>query len=75
MKEVIVHSALPVVTTSVHDIPIPEPKDDEILIKVIVAGSNQKGMPGWLLEYEHFNNSSSRLQAFVCQENVSEQRR
>jgi NADPH:quinone reductase len=43
MKEIIVHP-LPSLTTQVHDIPIPTPADDELLIKVVVAGSNVKGI-------------------------------
>jgi NADPH:quinone reductase-like Zn-dependent oxidoreductase len=42
MKEVIVHP-LPDLTTSIHDVPIPIPKEDEVVIKVAVAGSNVKG--------------------------------
>ncbi|MCJ1385004.1 hypothetical protein MMC17_008122 [Xylographa soralifera] len=41
MKEVIVHPN-PTLTTEIHDVPIPTPKDDEIVIKVVVAGSNVK---------------------------------
>jgi len=42
MKEIIVHP-LPSLTTELHDIPIPTPADDELIIKVVVAGSNVKG--------------------------------
>jgi hypothetical protein len=42
MKEVIVHP-LPSLTTEFHDIPIPMPADDELIIKVVVAGSHVKG--------------------------------
>jgi NADPH2:quinone reductase len=42
MKEVIVHP-LPELHTTIHDNPIPHPKDDELLIKVAVVGSNVKG--------------------------------
>ncbi|KAK9385177.1 chaperonin 10-like protein [Lipomyces mesembrius] len=41
MKEVIVHP-LPRLRTDVRDVPIPVPTDDEIVIKVVVAGSNVK---------------------------------
>ncbi|KAK9243751.1 chaperonin 10-like protein [Lipomyces tetrasporus] len=41
MKEVIVHP-LPSLTTEIHDIPIPAPADNEIVIKVVVAGCNVK---------------------------------
>ncbi|RFU33815.1 hypothetical protein B7463_g2579, partial [Scytalidium lignicola] len=41
MKEVIVHPS-PELHTTIHDVPIPEPGPDEIVIKVIVAGSNVK---------------------------------
>jgi NADPH2:quinone reductase len=39
MKEAIV-AAGPKVT--IQDIPIPDPKDDQVVIKVIVSGSNPK---------------------------------
>jgi NADPH:quinone reductase len=39
MKEVIVHVG-PRVT--IHDVPIPEPGADDVLIKVIVSGTNPK---------------------------------
>jgi hypothetical protein len=42
MKEIIVHP-LPFLTTELHDISIPTPADDELIIKVVVAGSNVKG--------------------------------
>ena len=42
MKEVIVHP-LPTLTTEIHDVEIPAPKAEEVLIKVVVAGSNVKG--------------------------------
>jgi NADPH:quinone reductase len=42
MKEVVVFP-LPDLRTEIHDEPIPEPKPDEIVIKVVVAGSNVKG--------------------------------
>jgi NADPH:quinone reductase-like Zn-dependent oxidoreductase len=43
MKEVIVHSTTEV-WSEIHDIPIPMPRPDEVVIKVIVAGSNPKGL-------------------------------
>jgi NADPH2:quinone reductase len=42
MKEVIVHP-LPTVTTEIHDVPIPVPEPNQVIIKVAVAGSNVKG--------------------------------
>ena len=42
MKEVIVHP-LPTLTTEIHDVPIPIPEVDQVIIKVAVAGSNVKG--------------------------------
>jgi NADPH:quinone reductase len=42
MKEVIVHP-LPELTTEIHDVPIPVPEPDQVIIKVAVAGSNVKG--------------------------------
>ena len=42
MKEVVVHPGPPL-TTEIHEVPIPIPQDDEIVIKVAVAGSNVKG--------------------------------
>lgn len=44
MKEVVVHPT-PDLWTEIHDIPIPEPASEEIVIRVVVAGSNVKGMP------------------------------
>jgi hypothetical protein len=43
MKEVIVHVSSEV-TTEIHEIPIPVPGPDEVVLKVIVAGSNPKGL-------------------------------
>jgi NADPH:quinone reductase len=43
MKEVIVHP-LPSITAEIHDIPIPTPGPDQVIIKVEVAGSNVKGL-------------------------------
>jgi hypothetical protein len=43
MKEVIVH-VFNEVTTEIHEIPIPVPGSDEVVIKVVVAGSNPKGL-------------------------------
>jgi NADPH:quinone reductase-like Zn-dependent oxidoreductase len=42
MKEVIVHPT-PELWTEIHEVPIPEPGLNEVVIKVIVAGSNPKG--------------------------------
>ncbi|MCJ1393327.1 hypothetical protein MMC18_006199 [Xylographa bjoerkii] len=41
MKEVIVRPN-PTLTTEIHDVPIPTPRDDEVIIQVVVAGSNVK---------------------------------
>ncbi|KAG0652183.1 trans-enoyl reductase [Hyphodiscus hymeniophilus] len=41
MKEVIVHP-FPSLHTTIHDVPVPEPGPNEVVIKVIVAGSNPK---------------------------------
>jgi NADPH:quinone reductase-like Zn-dependent oxidoreductase len=43
MKEAIVHPT-PELHTTIHEVPIPEPGPDELVIKVIVAGSNPKGL-------------------------------
>jgi hypothetical protein len=43
MREAIVH-ATPELHTTIHEVPIPDPGPDELLIKVIVAGSNPKGL-------------------------------
>jgi hypothetical protein len=43
MKEAIVHP-LPSITTEIHNVPIPIPGPDEVIIKVEVAGSNVKGL-------------------------------
>ena len=43
MKEVIVHPT-PTLHTTIHDVPIPTPGPDELVIKVIVAGTNPKGL-------------------------------
>lgn len=42
MKEVIVHP-LPTLTAEIHEVPIPVPEPNEVIIKVWVAGSNVKG--------------------------------
>jgi NADPH:quinone reductase len=43
MKEVVVHP-LPTLTTEIREVPIPIPALNEVIIKVIVAGSNVKGI-------------------------------
>lgn len=43
MKEAIVHPT-PDLWTETHDVPIPSPGVEEIVIKVVVAGSNVKGL-------------------------------
>lgn len=47
MREVIVHPT-PDISATVHDVPIPTPGPNEVVVKVYVAGSNVKGM-GFLL--------------------------
>lgn len=42
MKEVIVHPT-PQLWAEIHEVPIPEPGPKEIVIKVVIAGSNVKG--------------------------------
>lgn len=44
MKEVIVSPTLPEVSARVQDGPVPSFGADEILVKVVVAASNPKGM-------------------------------
>lgn len=43
MKEVIVHP-LPTLTTEIREVTTPIPAPDEVIVKVIVAGSNVKGI-------------------------------
>ena len=47
MKEAIVHPSID--TVEIVDVSIPEPKDDEVVVKVMVAGTNPKDwkMPNW----------------------------
>ena len=42
MKEIVV-TALSTITTKTREVPIPSPKADEVVIKVLVTGSNVKG--------------------------------
>lgn len=42
MKEVIVHPT-PTLHTTIHEVPIPSPGPDDVVVKVLVAGSNPKG--------------------------------
>jgi NADPH2:quinone reductase len=42
MKEVVVHPT-PDLWTEIQEVPIPSPGPDEVVIRVIVAGSNVKG--------------------------------
>jgi NADPH:quinone reductase-like Zn-dependent oxidoreductase len=55
MKEVIVHPT-PELYTSIHEVPIPEPGPDEMVIKVVVTGSNPKGL---LLPRSIYHDSSN----------------
>ncbi|TIA07632.1 hypothetical protein D6C81_09398 [Aureobasidium pullulans] len=59
MKQVI-NLATPEVTTKVVDSPIPEPAAEQVLIKVIVSGSNPKDwqVPVYSLAYEGPNDGS-----------------
>ncbi|RAL66205.1 hypothetical protein DID88_005877 [Monilinia fructigena] len=50
MKEVIVHPS-PEIWTEITEVAIPEPRSDEVVIKVIVAGSNVKEPHGAYAEY------------------------
>jgi NADPH2:quinone reductase len=47
MKEAIVNKELKV---TVHDVPVPKPNADQVLIKVVVSGSNPKDwkIPVWM---------------------------
>lgn len=47
MKEAIVHPT-PELHTTIHEVPFPVPGPDEVIIQVIVAGSNPKGLPCFL---------------------------
>jgi NADPH:quinone reductase-like Zn-dependent oxidoreductase len=42
MREVIVHP-LPEITTEIREVDIPTPAPDQVVIRVVVAGSNVKG--------------------------------
>ncbi|KAJ5621164.1 quinone oxidoreductase [Penicillium lagena] len=42
MKEVVVSPTRPLITAHVHEVPVPKPTDDQILIRVVVAASNPK---------------------------------
>jgi NADPH2:quinone reductase len=48
MKEIIVHP-LPELHTSIHEVKIPTPGPDEIIVRVVVAGSNVK-------DWDHLTN-------------------
>lgn len=56
MKELIVHPT-PELHTSIHEVSIPEPGPDELVIKVIVAGSNPKGLQPIQSSHNNFSNS------------------
>lgn len=47
MKEAIIHPLIDAV--EIIEAGIPEPKDDEVVVKVVVAGTNPKDwkMPNW----------------------------
>lgn len=59
MKELL-NLATPEVTTKIVDSPIPEPEPKQILIKVIVSGSNPKDWkaPVYSLEYRGSDDGS-----------------
>jgi NADPH:quinone reductase-like Zn-dependent oxidoreductase len=52
MKEVIVHPT-PTLHITIHDVPIPTPGPNELVIKVIVAGCNPKGRPSLSSPFHH----------------------
>jgi NADPH2:quinone reductase len=70
MKEAIVNKELKV---SVHDVPVPKPNADQVLIKVVVSGSNPKDwkIPVWM---DKTSNSGDDIAGFVedVGENVTE---
>jgi NADPH:quinone reductase-like Zn-dependent oxidoreductase len=43
MKEVVVIPTEPLITTSIREVALPQPADDQILIRVVVTASNPKG--------------------------------
>jgi NADPH:quinone reductase-like Zn-dependent oxidoreductase len=43
MKETIVSPTKPLISAHIREVDIPVPKDNEILIRVVVAASNPKG--------------------------------
>jgi NADPH:quinone reductase-like Zn-dependent oxidoreductase len=61
MKEVIVHP-LPDIKCEIHEVDIPVPESDQVVIKVAVAGSNVKGsflllyVAVWQKSHETFLN-------------------
>jgi NADPH2:quinone reductase len=59
MKEVI-NLATPEVSTKIVDSPIPEPEAKQVLIKVVVSGSNPKDwkLPMYSLEYKGEDDGS-----------------
>jgi Zn-dependent alcohol dehydrogenase len=48
MKEIIVHP-LPELHTTIHEVNVPTPGPDEIIVRVVVAGSNVK-------DWDHITN-------------------
>lgn len=43
MKEVLVLAHPDILTAEIREVPIPAPAHDEVVVKVVVAGSNVKG--------------------------------
>jgi NADPH2:quinone reductase len=70
MKEAIVDNELNV---TIHDVPVPKPNANQVLIKVVVSGSNPKDwkLPVWM---DKTSNSGDDIAGFVedVGENVTE---
>jgi NADPH2:quinone reductase len=70
MKELVVDKDLKV---EIHDVPKPKPNADQVLIKIVVSGSNPKDwkVPMWMKET---SNSGDDIAGFVEEvgENVTE---
>ncbi|EHL03135.1 putative Quinone-oxidoreductase like protein, chloroplastic [Glarea lozoyensis 74030] len=70
MKELVVDKDLKV---EIHDVPVPKPNADQVLIKIVVSGSNPKDwkVPMWMKET---SNSGDDIAGFVEEvgENVTE---
>lgn len=55
MKEAIVAKGPKV---NIHDVPIPEPKDDQVVIKVVVSGSNPKDWYVYIFPLKKYERAS-----------------